>query len=302
MANGRIDTHQHMVPPDYRTYIEDAGKSPTGGALPDWSATGALDMMGANGIATAVLSVSTPGVNLGDDAQARLWARKVNEFGADLVRDNPSSFGFFATTPLPDVDGALAEVEYALDVLGADGVVLLAHHGDFYLGDEAFEPLFAELGRRGAVVFVHPSELAAEPVPGVPPFCADYLLDTSRAALKLAMSGTLDRYPDLNVILSHGGGFIPYIADRVALLVDPSVLRRFWFDLALSDGHSALPSLLGFADPTHLTYGSDYPFAPSPAVDAFRTSYEGYPLSDDVRHAIDRGNAEALFPRLASVG
>jgi predicted TIM-barrel fold metal-dependent hydrolase len=256
-------------------------------------------MMGNNDISTGVLSVSAPGVHFGDDDAARSLARQVNDDTAQVVRDNRSSFGMFAVLPLPDVDGSLLEVEYALDVLGADGVVLLANQRGTYLGDSAFEPLFEELGRRQAVVFVHPNELPGPGVPGVPSFLADFLLDTTRAALNLAISGTLTRYPDLKVILSHGGGFLPYIANRVAALVDPATLKRFWFDTALSNGSSALPSLLGFADPTHLTYGTDSPFAPTPAVDSFRKAYEAYDLADDVRPGIDRANAECLFPRLA---
>jgi 6-methylsalicylate decarboxylase len=308
MSNGgRIDTHQHIVPPEYRDWLVSRGVQAGGLPIPKWSRQAALDLMGLAGIGTAILSVSTPGVHLGDDAQARTWASKVNEYAASVAGDDPDSFGFFATLTLPDVDGALAEAAYALDELGADGVILLANVAGVYLGDPAFEPLFAELGRRGAVVFVHPNQLSAPAVPGIPPFAADFLLDTTRAALKIASSGTLTRYPDLKIILAHAGGFLPYVADRVAPFATTpmdaatgrAALREFYFDVALSSGPSALPSLLNFADPSRITYGSDFPYAPQQAVTGFRDSYERYPLDPSMRAAIDRDNAEALFPRFA---
>jgi predicted TIM-barrel fold metal-dependent hydrolase len=306
---GRIDTHQHVVPPEYRDWLADHDITAGGLPIPEWSAQAARDFMGSHGISTGILSVSTPGVHLGDNAEARTWARKVNEFVADVVRERPDSFGLFATLTLPDVDGALAEAAYAFDELDADGVVLLANVAGTYLGDPSFEPLFAELGRRGAVIFVHPAELPAPAVPGIPPFAVDFLLDTTRAALSLIASGTLRRHPRLKVILSHGGGFLPYAADRVsaiaplapALASAAELLREFYFDVALSSGPSALPSLLGFADPTRITYGSDYPYAPAEIAAGFGHSYERYPIDADLRGAIDRGNAETLFPRLTSV-
>jgi predicted TIM-barrel fold metal-dependent hydrolase len=176
-------------------------------------------------------------VHLGDNAEARTWARKVNEFVADVVRERPGSFGLFATLTLPDVDGALAEAAYAFDELDADGVVLLTNVAGTYLGDPSFEPLFAELGRPLAPALASAAEL----------------------------------------------------------------LREFYFDVALSSGPSALPSLLGFADPARITYGSDYPYAPAEIAAGFGHSYERYPIEADLRRAIDRGNAEALFPRLTSV-
>ena len=309
---GKIDTHQHVVPPAYRSWLVDQGIDAGGLALPTWEADAATEMMDKLSIRAGILSVSTPGVHLrGDhrapDDEARSWARKVNEFAAGVVEDAPDRFGFFATLTLPDVDGALAEAAYALDILHADGVVLLSSVYGRYLGDPEFAPLFDELNRRSAVVFVHPSELLAQPVTGVPAFAIDFLLDTTRTALHMAMSGTLARCPDLKVILSHGGGFLPYAAQRMspfAGLGDPTagleLLRRFYFDLALSSSPFALPSLLAFADPTHITYGSDFPYAPPAAYESMMSSLEKFPLTDDLRAAIDHRNAETLFPRFCA--
>lgn len=310
MAPMRIDTHHHIVPPFYAAWLQSRGIQAAGGRLlPEWSAEGALDLMAAADIATGIFSVSTPGVHLGDDGEAREKAREVNEFMASVVGGHPPGhFGFFAVLPLPDVEGAIAEAHYALDALGADGVMLLASVRGTYLGDPAWAPLMDELGRRGTVVFVHPSELQAPEVPNIPPFAADFLLDTTRAAIHLAQSGVLERYPDLKIVLSHAGGFLPYAAERVARICSPdgsneagiARLRRFWFDTALSSSPYALPSLLAFADPGRITFGSDWPFAPKERSLHFAALLGAYPLTDEQRHAIHRGNAERLFPRLRS--
>jgi predicted TIM-barrel fold metal-dependent hydrolase len=254
------------------------------------------------------LSVSTPGVDLGDVADARRWARRVNDDLATVVQGHPGRFGFFATLTLPDVDGSLAELAYAFDVLHADGVILLANQRGAYLGAPEFDAVFDELNRRRAVVFVHPASLPDEtPVPGIPPFVADFLLDTTRAAIRLGASGTLDRCPDLKIILSHAGGFVPYAAYRIATFVSPrrdpsdglALLKRFYFDIALSGSPTALPSLLALAAPDHVLFGSDFPHAPKATVSGFSSMYTRHPLAETQRRSIDRGAAEMLFPRLA---
>ncbi len=263
--------------------------------------------MNERGVETAILSVSTPGVHLGNDVEARAKAREVNEYAAAVVESHPGRFGFFATLCLPDVRGSLEELAYAFDTLHADGVVLLANSGGVYLGDKAFDPLFDELNRRRAVVFVHPSQPPGlDPVPEIPTFVADFLLDTTRAALQLARSETLDRCPDLKVILSHAGGFVPYAAYRLSAFASRTGnpfegiqrLNRFYFDIALSGSPTALPSLLAFAEPDHVLFGSDFPYAPPVAVHAFTGMYESYALDTAQRASIDRGTAESLFPRL----
>lgn len=166
----RIDTHQHLIPPRYRDVLEARGERPGGIDPPTWSRGRALRVMDANGIATGILSVSTPGAWLGEAGEARRLARYVNEYAAELAGREPDRFGFFATLTLPDVEGALAELTYALDELHADGVVVLANSAGTYLGDPTFEPLLAELDRRDAVVFVHPGELPGPTVDGIPAF------------------------------------------------------------------------------------------------------------------------------------
>ncbi|MCY1141628.1 amidohydrolase family protein [Actinoplanes sp. Pm04-4] len=315
----RIDVHHHVVPPHYAAWLNDKGIRPGGVAVPDWSPKAALNLMDDTRVRAAILSVSTPGVWLGDAIEAERWAREVNEYGAQVAADHPGRFGFFATLTLPDVGTAIKTADHAFDHLDADGVVLLANNEGRYLGDPGFDPLLRYLNERRAVVFIHPGELPAEPVPGIPAFTADFLLDTTRTAISLIMSGALDRYPGIRFILAHAGGFVPYIADRILLtmLRDESklsqarmllnrerarekridLIRRFYFDVALSSTRAALPSLLAVADPTHILYGSDYPFAPVPAVKYMAKEFESYPFDGDLRTLIDHGNARPLFPR-----
>jgi predicted TIM-barrel fold metal-dependent hydrolase len=270
--------------------------------------------MDAHEIERAILSISTPGVHplagKRDDGAARGMARELNEFAARVASDNPGRFGFFATLTLPDVDGALEEARYALDVLAADGVVLLANSLGEYLGAPGHEPLFAELNRRRAVVFVHPSTLPGPAVDGVPAFAADFLLDTTRAAYRLVRNGFVRRHPALKIILAHAGGFLPYASHRLmaALLAEGGRspadllddLRAFYFDTALSGSPAALPSLLAFAKPGHVLFGSDWPYAPAPAVSYFTGQLDAYAGLDEAGHrAIDRESAVALFGKEA---
>lgn len=306
---GRIDTHHHVVPPEYADWLRSKGALAGGLPIPEWSVASALELMDRNRVDTAVLSVSTPGTHLGDGADAATMARAVNDFAADVVRADPSHFGFFATLPLPDVGASMDELARSLDELHADGVVLLANNRGTYLGDPLFDPIFDELQRRRTTVFVHPSVLPGlAPVDGIPPFVADFLLDTTRAAINLCRTGTLQRCPDVPIILSHAGGMIPYGAYRFSAAASPTgnaaegleLLQRFYFDTALSSSPSALPSLLSFARPGHVLFGSDWPYAPTPAVASFVGMYEKHMLSDEQRMSIDRSAAERLLPRLAS--
>lgn len=308
----RIDTHHHLIPPAYRNALRAAGIDEAGGrALPQWSADASLQTMAQLGIATAILSVSTPGTTfLPDPPDAAALARDLNDYTAELVTAQPDRFGFFAIVPMPHIDAAVAETVRALDELRADGVVLLANNAGVYLGQDGQDALFDALNERSAVVFIHPADLPGPTVPGVAPFAADFLLDTTRSAYLLVRNGIRTRYPNIRFILSHAGGFVPYASHRMALAITADTGRSwadvldefssFYFDTALSSSAAALPTLLAFAKPGHITFGSDWPFAPVAAGKLFAAGLEIHPLDDDTRGAIERGNALALFPRLGS--
>jgi predicted TIM-barrel fold metal-dependent hydrolase len=257
------------------------------------------------------LSVSTPGTTfLPNTADAAALARDLNDYTAELAAA-PDRFGFFATVPMPHIDNSIAETVRSLDELNADGVVLLANNAGTYLGQDGQDALFAALNERSAVVFIHPGELPGPTVAGVPPFAADFLLDTTRAAYLLVRNGIRTRYPNIRFILSHAGGFVPYASHRMAVAITGDTGRSaadilddfssFYFDTALSSSAAALPTLLAFAKPGHITFGSDYPFAPLAAGKLFAAGLETYPAIDTgTREAIERTNALALFPRLGA--
>lgn len=314
MPGIRIDVHQHLIPPVYGEWLAHAGIRDAGGRdLPAWSAPAALELMENHGIATAIVSISTPGVYFPNGASApspARMARTLNEFAAGLARDHPGRFRFFATLPVLDTDAALAELAYAFDVLHASGIILLANVGGRYLGAPEDEPLFAELERRAAVVFVHPSTLPGPSVDDIPPFAADFLLDTTRAAFRLVRHDFVRRYPNVKILLAHAGGFVPYASHRLAAAITAATqhppfevledFSSFYFDTALSSSPAALPSLLAFAKPGHVLFGSDWPYAPDLAVNYFTLQLDAYPGFDvATRAAVNRGNAEALFPGLA---
>jgi 6-methylsalicylate decarboxylase len=309
----RIDTHHHLIPPEYRKALQKAGIDEAGGRkLPDWSPEASLQAMAELDVGTAIMSASTPGTTfLPNPADAAALACDLNDYAAELVAAQPDRFGFFATVPMPNIDVSVSEIVRALDELNADGVVLLANNAGVYLGQDGQDALFAALNDRSAVVFVHPAELPGPTVPGVAPFAADFLLDTTRAAYLLVRNGIRTRYPNIRFVLSHAGGFVPYASHRMAVAITADTGRSpadilddfssFYFDTALSSSAAALPTLLAFAKPGHITFGSDWPFAPVAAGKLFAAGLETYPAIDTrTRAAIDRTNAMTLFPRLGA--
>jgi predicted TIM-barrel fold metal-dependent hydrolase len=272
---GRIDVHSHFLPDAYRAAAEAAGHQQPDGfpALPEWDVDRHVEVLDGLGIAVALLSISSPGVHLGDDAAARSLAREVNEAGFRATERYPTRFGQLASLPLPDVEGALDEIAYAYDTLGVDGVALLTNSGGTYLGNAALEPLFDELDRRQARVFIHPtSPVCWEHTSfGRPRPMLEFLFDTTRAVVNLVLNGTIARHPNIEVIVPHGGAALPLIADRVAAFsmvlgdVDPAAdvmrdLARLHYDLAGFPIPRQLDALLSITALEHLHYGSDYPF------------------------------------------
>ncbi|MGH2844192.1 MAG: amidohydrolase family protein [Solirubrobacteraceae bacterium] len=315
-VDGRIDVHHHIVPPGYRRALADAGLvDPIPGVdYPDWSVEQTLAMMDRRGIATAIVSITEPGITFGGPERARELARAVNEFMAALMHEHPGRFGAFAVLPLPDLDASVAELRHALDVLGLDGVGLMTHYQGIYLGDPTFEPLMAELAMRTTPTFVHPSAPPARDQPsfGLPPSLYEFTFDTTRMVANLLYGGTLERYPGLALILSHAGGTLPMLAHR--LTYGPTIgahlaaraprdligtLRRLRYDTAMSASAPALAALTALVEPSQILFGTDFPFMPeSTTVETIGglASFAGFGESD--RDAIDRGNALGLFPRL----
>lgn len=303
----RIDVHHHIVPPVYASALAEIGITSSGGLpFPYWNAQRALDFMDLHGIATAITSISSPGIYFGDKEFSIDLARRCNEFSANLIRDNKTRFGGFAVLPLPDVRAAVKELEYALDILKLDGVVLLSNVGGLYLGAPEFDELYSELNRRKAIVYIHPTVPAEDKFPkmDIPPSIMEFVFDTTRAIANLIVHKTIKRYPDIRYIVSHGGGTAPYIAWRISLLdyqlhTDTiNDLKSLYYDTALSASPYALGSLQELADPSHMLFGSDYPFAPEMATNLTifgLNSFDGF--DEEKLRGITRDNALNLFPR-----
>jgi 6-methylsalicylate decarboxylase len=255
---------------------------------PAWDAGQYLQLMDQWGVGTAVLSVSSPGTHFGDNALARALSRQVNEFGAAMTRKYPGRFGHFASLPLPDVTGCLDELRYALDEMGSDGVIVLTNARGTYLGDDSFEPLWSELSRRHAVVFVHPTAPpCAEALRlGRPAPMMEYIFDTARTVGDLLFRGVFTRHPGIEWIFTHGGGALPLLADRLELFRTvfsgrsgsgsgssdaapvQEQMRRLWFDMAGTPFPHQVPALVDAFGSDRVLYGSDCCWTPAAGVTA----------------------------------
>lgn len=282
MNGSRIDVHAHFVPDAYRAALMRAGLAHADGMprIPEWNETAALAAMNALDVRTAILSISSPGVHFGDDAAARRLARTVNDEGAHLVAAHPGRFGLFASVPLPDVSAAVSEAAYALDTLGADGIVVQTNNHGIYLGDERLTPLYAALDERSSVLFIHPTSPScdgcADLALGYPAPMLEFMFETTRSVTDLLLAGMTMRYPHMRVVVPHAGAAIAVLAARIKLLASTrprtagtapwlrDELRKLYYDLAGVPVPEQLGALLQIADPNHLLYGSDWPWTPLP--------------------------------------
>jgi predicted TIM-barrel fold metal-dependent hydrolase len=309
----RIDVHHHFLPPFYLQEVGQVIRSTAVGfpQLFDWSPEKSLADMDANGVQTAVLSMSTPGVWFGDRDQGRRLARQCNEYAARMRADHPGRFGLFAALPLPDVEGSLAEVAHAFDTLKADGIGLLTSYGNTWLGDERFAPVFEELNRRKAVVFVHPSvaDCCLSTIPQVPNGLIELLFDTVRAITGLLYSGTLSRCADIKFVFCHGGGCgLPMMAPRIgnavrnpklAALLPHGVeheLKKLYLDVVNVTHARAFNAVREQVGIERMLLGSDYPFA---SVGPTVKGLEALKLPETELRAIENANALRLMPSLA---
>ena len=309
----RIDVHHHILPPNYVRLVGDERIGPllVAGKTPVWTPQHSIEAMDRNGIEKSITSISAPGLWLGDAESTRRLTRECNDYAAKMRQDRPGRFGLFASLPLPDVEGSLREISYALDELKADGIGLLTNYDGKYPGDAAFAPVFEELNRRKAVVYFHPTEApccAAHGV-GVPAATLDFPFDTTKAITSMLFAGTFARCRDVRFIFSHAGGTVPFLAERIARLqVRPEFkasvpdgvmfeLKRLFFDTALSANELAFSALLKLVAPEQVLFGSDYPFAPETTMTATVKGLAELGPPADVLHAIERTNALRLFAR-----
>lgn len=308
-----IDIHHHILPPSFVDAVVQAGH-PAAAMVEglEWSPEKSLDMMDASGIETAILSLSLPGASFTGIVDPAALARQCNEYAAGMIADYSGRFGAFASLPIMDTRAAIAEVEYALDILKLDGVLLLTNVYGRYLGDVGFDVLLAELNRRKAIVFLHPNQA---PSPGFNEF-VEFPHEVTRALASLTESGGIERYNRIRYILAYGGGTIPFIASRVTVvgmdvfgnflmtmiryLKRVRSMRRMNYDLSASTDPFAWRALYGHTKPTRILTGSNFPWTSPVAFaqqqEALRSFAE---LDPPAIESIERKNSLKLFPRLA---
>jgi len=309
----RIDVHHHILPPPYMQRARDqilAISDRDHSRLLNWTPAGAVEEMDKAGIATAITSLGLPGVWFGGAKAARSLARSCNEYTAKMAKDYPGRFGFFAAVPLPDQESSLREAEYALDVLKADGIGLVSSYENKWPVDATFAPLFEELNRRKAVVFIHPAVPGCcdHLMPGIPASTIEFLFDTTRAITSLLVNGTFSRFPDIRFMFCHTGGTMPMVAARTAAFVQRHKeiadrlpkgtdfeLKKLYHDVANSTNRSSMTALMNLVPTSQILFGTDFPYVPA-AVTA--NGVDQFGLSPTDLQAINRENATRLFPRL----
>jgi 6-methylsalicylate decarboxylase len=317
----RIDVHHHFLPPQYmRDEAARFGEEHGNSAESSWTPQAAIEACDRAGVDFAFGSISTPGVWYGDIALGRRLAREWNEAAAQTVREHPTRFGFFAPVPLPDTQGSLEEIEYAYSTLHADGINLLSNFGGKWLGDPSFAPVMAELNRRKALVYVHPTFApccTSNMVPGLIAPTVEFPFDTVRTIVSLVVSGTTTRFPDIRFVFSHGGGALFGVYSRVVGLGNAPAfrgkvpagmaaeLRKLYFDTAGTSAETTLVALLNIMPPSQLLLGSDYPLAGPPPVNVMIEraveDFEAYKPSAQLKGLVERDNAVRLVPRLANI-
>ncbi|MFX1265221.1 MAG: amidohydrolase family protein [Promethearchaeota archaeon] len=325
-----IDVHHHLIPDFYVKSLAEKGITELSGVpIPTYTPEECLKDMDKVGIDKAILSIPASGLHIKHNEFFRDLARDTNTYLAEMIRNHPARFGALASIPLPNIDAAFAELDYAMDELHLDGVVLLSNSDGVYLGDPELEEFFAELNRRRAVVFVHPDDppFADMRKPDVPVVHIEWPFDTTRAVANMVYSGVLDRNPKIRFILPHGGGAVPYLAWRISILEyrqrdkvkklrslydliirkqGPStgmrLLKNMYYDTTAVTAQSSLRTLKELLDPSHIVLGTDLGAAPrlmaSLVLNDLR-SFDGF--DDDDLRVIAREGALELFPRLASV-
>ena len=309
---GRIDLHHHFLPQDYMREEHERSKATHGNTdLFSWTPEKSIEQMDKAGIAFAFASTSTPGVWYGDVALGRRLARQWTDAAVEAIGKYPTRFGLFAPLPLPDTEGSLAQIEYALDDAKADGLGLLANFGGKWLGDPSFAPVMEELNRRQAIVYVHPTftPCVTNTIPNAQMQLVEFPFETTRTIANLVISGTTTRFPKIRWIFAHNGGATPMLIGRLEEQDHRPVgknfpagmraeLRKFYYDNASAWNTSAFAALANLVPKDHMLFGSDYPFLS--ATEAVR-KFDKLKLDPALRAAIERNNAFKLFPRLKAL-
>jgi len=318
---GRIDVHYHLGGQG------GLGGNGGGGAAnvpptrtSQWTPDRAIEDMDRVGTAVGIISASAAGAGTGSIQDRNRQAREFNERSARLVTDHPERFGLWARLPLTDIDASLKEIEYAYSALKADGIGLVTSYQDMWLGDPKFRPVWEELNRRKALVYVHPNDADCCSGPNFltyekqhPPVGGswfEYPMNTARTIFSLMLGGTFRQMPDIRFIFSHGGGVAPLLISRIEGFVDwdsvgpgkihelfPDGLEpefaKLYFEVAQAFSQVNMDALRKLVPSTHILYGSDYPVFP---LDHTEVGLQKLSLPASLRRGIERDNIVALLP------
>ena len=316
MSSSRIDVHHHVLPKFYKDAQRAVGITKTAyREFPEWTPQHSLCLMDAEKISIALLSFTSPGIYFGDITKTKELAHRCNDYLAQLSVDHPDRFGGFAFLPLPDIDASLREIERVLDELKLDGFALLTSVNQKYIGHPDFEPIYAQINRRKAAVFIHPCYPPGAEAQGwnIPRMIIDYPFETTRVATNLIFNGVMERMPEIRFILSHSGGTLPFLAHRIAIFDKKTnfqdkypkgaleYIQQFYFDTALSGDPFVLKGLSSVVDDSHILFGSDYPYVSEDVVRQETASLDACnEFNTPTLARINHKNAAKIFPRVGN--
>jgi 6-methylsalicylate decarboxylase len=310
MAETPIDAHGHFAAPG--PALPRGGSGTEAGGAWVFAAETSLAYMDRTGIAAQLISNCNPVTN----TDAIIAS---NTYGATLVKAHPKRFGLMAMLPLADPGRAVAEIRRAGEELGAEGFAALSNFDGVYLGDPRFEPVWAELDRIGATLFIHPTTRGyGDRGLGRTGALIEAPFDTARTVVDMLYAGVFRRYPRFNLLLAHGGGALPSLAGRVANFGDGArgwvanphritademrtAFARFYYDTALAGTAHSIDPILDVTTPVHLVYGADFgaPCTDPELCDFNLAATRAYDrLTQAERQAVFT-NVLALFPGFA---
>ena len=306
---GRIDVHHHHMPPGLTGPAAPVAAGAQ--ARPTWTVERTLEQMDKFDIAVSILSLTQSGNIFYDNTEkGRAAIRKGNDYGAKVMADHPKRFGLFAGVPLPDIEGVMKEIEYGLDTLKADGIGIYTNDNQGkWPGDPYFEPMWKELNRRGTIVYMHPlaPPCCSKLNDSVPTSMNEFDFDITRGCTSILANGILHKYPNVKIIIPHSGGTMPMIAGRIKdrYPTDPvhaeyipngviAELQKFYVDVAHATYPYPMAAMLKFSHPDRILFGTDYPAEP---IESTVSQLPGLGLSAKLTRAIERENADKLFPR-----
>ena len=314
-----VDVHAHYLPKNFSDFMGDRfwprvgvpvrtglARHPFSDSPEDIS--GRFELMDAAGVEKQVLSPHWPPY-LPDQRECVTAVQMLNDGYADLAHRYPDRIASYVMLPLPHIDAALREMERGFDQLGCVGVNMNIVCLNRSVAETEFEPIYEEMDRRGAILFVHPAGTGI-----CSPFIVDYgyrasvgtSLEDATFVLHMIAKQIPHRYPNIKFIVPHLGGPIPMLLNRLDKqgqrdhpnLAEPpsATARRFWYDTVCYGSKAAFTCALEAFGADQLVTGSDYPVLQD--YEAYKETFayiEGLGLPQADIDKILHHNAHALF-------